>query len=129
VKEGDEVSPARPAIVSTLEAAVPLWVWESRRLTADQRYARMKACAETVAHYGDQILYRSKGTRTRWTDGVEIPGSPGTAMAFNRLAEGIALGAYQPGGITVFGLHWCAGPDRGGCGRWSCDTWDRAPWL
>ena len=129
VKEGDEVSPARPAIVSTLEAAVPLWIWERRNWRPEHRIARAKHCGETVAHYGDQILYRSKARPPKWEQGQKIhDGSPGTARAFNDLAEGIACAAYQPGGITVFGLHWCAGPDRGGCCRWSCDRWGVARW-
>jgi hypothetical protein len=129
-------------LVATLEAAVPLWIWELRNWRPEHRIARAKACGQAVTAHGDQILFRSKGRAPKWEKAHGKPGdaeyqpamrvhdgSPGTAGAFNRLAEGIACAAYQPGGITVFGLHWCAGPDRGGCGRWSCDTWDRAPWL
>lgn len=48
-----------------------------------------------VAERGDIILYRSRKGEVR------------SAKGFNRLAEGIALGAYQPGGVSAYGLHWC----------------------
>ena len=31
----------------------------------------------------------------------------GTADTFNHLARGLAALAYQPGGVTAFGRHWC----------------------
>jgi hypothetical protein len=39
-------------------------------------------------------------------DGTWAEAEAGTAEAFNHLAEGVALGAFQPGGITIFGHHW-----------------------
>lgn len=78
----------------TLKVAVPLWAaqmstWEPRRLV---RVAR--ECCDTIASHGDDILYQSKHRGD-------------TAKAFNALAQGIAVLAMQPGGVTVFGVHWC----------------------
>jgi len=56
-----------------------------------------RVCAGVVAGQGDLVLYRSK--------------RPGvTAEAFNRLAEGLACLAFQPGGVTAFGLHFEVAP-------------------
>lgn len=78
----------------SLSAAVPLWIEELRSLTLEQRLARAKGLSDIIAEHGDVILFRGgrKGE---------------TAKAFNALAEGVAIGAFQPGGITAFGQHWC----------------------
>lgn len=96
----------RPEFMVTLEVAVPLWVQRWRGRPADQRIARAKSLGQIVASHGDQILYRSKGRAPRVSSGVKIAGTPGTASAFNALAEGIALLALQPGGATIFGRHF-----------------------
>lgn len=82
-----------------LDLAVPMWIRQLQHLTPEQRMARARECATVVAEKGDVILYRSskKGD---------------TANAFNHLAEGIALATYQPGGVTVFGRHWCVNHDE-----------------
>lgn len=77
-----------------LSAAVPLWIDELASLTTAERLAMAQECSQVIAEHGDIILYRG--------------GKKGeTAAAFNMLAKGIAIGAYQPGGITAFGQHWC----------------------
>jgi hypothetical protein len=85
----------------SLEIAVPIWIDQLRNSTFEERAARARRCAEVVGPKGDIILYRSQ------TKGE-------TTEAFNRLAEGIACAAYQPGGIKVFGLRFEAhqGPTR-----------------
>jgi hypothetical protein len=115
----DSQAVARSQLAEALCCAVPLWIAKWRGRHPDHRINRAKACGHVVAHYGDQILYRSKGHPPKWEkahgkpgdDDYQPPlkvhdGSPGTASAFNHLAEGIACAAYQPGGITVFGVHW-----------------------
>jgi hypothetical protein len=78
----------------TLSMAVPLWIEELRPLTDEQRLARASGLADIIGSQGDIILYPS--------------GKKGeTAKAFNALAEGVAIGAFQPGGVTVFGQHFC----------------------
>jgi hypothetical protein len=60
----------------------------------EQRIARASGLADIIASQGDIILYRG--------------GKKGeTAKAFNAMAEGLAIGAYQPGGVTFLGEHWC----------------------
>lgn len=82
-----------------LSAAVPLWIEELRRLEPEQRIARASGLADIIASQGDIILYRG--------------GKKGeSAKAFNALAEGLAIGAFQPGGVTAFGQHWCVNHDE-----------------
>lgn len=73
-----------------LSAAVPFWIIKLKDQTAEYRQQRANACCSEIAHHGDRILYATEGT----------------AEAFNRLAEGIACLAFQPGGVTAFGRHW-----------------------
>lgn len=81
-------------LVETLALAVPLWMDEIRDLTDAQRVARAKRCGAMVAERGDVLQFGS----TR-------PGK--AAEVFNALAEGLACAAYQPGGVTFAGRHWC----------------------
>jgi hypothetical protein len=78
----------------SLSAAVPLWIEQLRPLAPEQRLARASGLADIIAEHGDIIQFRGgrKGD---------------TAKAFNALAEGLAIGAFQPGGVTAFGQHWC----------------------
>jgi len=113
---------ARSTLAVSLEAAVPLWIAKWRNARPEHRIARAQACGNIVTHYGDQILYKGKRHAPKYEQAHGKPGdedyqpaqkihdgSPGTASAFNALAEGIALAAYQPGGITMFGHHWEVG--------------------
>jgi hypothetical protein len=83
-----------------LQAAVPLWIGRVRAMTLEQRQARAAELAQVIAERGDSILFRS-GKRGE------------SAAVFNALAEGLAIGAFQPGGVTAFGSHWCT--DHAGC--------------
>lgn len=85
-----------------LEVAVPLWIERFRDWPAQCRIERARECGDFVAIHGDIILYRNRTGEVR------------TAKGFNRLAEGIALGAYQPGGVGACGLHWCVARHPGG---------------
>lgn len=80
-----------------LSAAVPLWIAEirQRHTAADWPVLqdRARECGDVVASRGDNVLYASKKNGE-------------SAAAFNRLAEGVAIGAFVPGGITVFGQHF-----------------------
>ena len=78
---------------ATLEIAVPLWIEKLKQQSPEYRLERAKAHVDTIASKGDIILYRSKKTGE-------------TAAAFNALAEAIAVLSFQPGGVTVFGLHF-----------------------
>jgi hypothetical protein len=77
----------------SLEASVPLWIEEMKKLSWDQRRELASECSGIVAHQGDNILYRGakKGQ---------------TATAFNALAKGLAICSFAPGGVKAFGLHF-----------------------
>lgn len=84
-----------------LSAAVPLWIYRVRNWTSADRHARAMEIGDYIAAHGDIVRHQAmKGESS--------------AEAFNRTAEGIAIGAYQPGGLTIFGLHWCAGSSHYG---------------
>lgn len=89
-----------------LSAAVPLRIAELAGHGADGRVnvaanlscgqqlldepCPCKGLADIIATHSDAIARRD----------------PGAAQAFNALARGLALGAYQPGGVTFAGTHW-----------------------
>lgn len=87
-----------PALIIGLQAAVPLWIHQLGQYhhdTRDRIRARWAAQAvEDVAYRGDVLQYGSKRRGE-------------AAAAFNSLARGLAAMAYQPGGVTAFGEHWC----------------------
>lgn len=87
--------PRNVTLVESLAFVVPLWMWELRDLTDEQRAARARRCGAEVAEKGDVLQFGSR------TNGL-------ATQVFNSLAEGIAAAAYQPGGITFAGRHWCA---------------------
>lgn len=78
---------------TALMAAVPLWIERARPWPEDVRAERRAVCAQHVASHGDNILFRGAKRGQ-------------SAEAFNRLAEGIALLAFVPGGVTFSGLHF-----------------------
>jgi hypothetical protein len=88
-------NPADSVLATTLSLAVPLWIAEVRTWSPEKRQARAQICGQTVASKGDVIQFRSKKKGE-------------TAEAFNRLAEGIALLAFCPGGVKAFGMHFQA---------------------
>lgn len=80
-------------LIATLGAAVPLWIMRLERQPWSYIAQRAPECAQIVAEKGDIIQYRSK------KEGE-------SAKAFNALAEGIAICAFFPGGVTFMGLHF-----------------------
>lgn len=83
-------------LLTTLEAAVPLWIHRVRGYSPEHRAAREKACGDIIAEKGDVIQYKSKKKGE-------------SANAFNHLAEGLALLSFVPGGVKFCGLHWRSG--------------------
>lgn len=77
---------------SALSAAVPMWIEKVHAMSPDERFARAQSCAQYIAEHGDMLLFRGK-------DGE-------SAAAFNHLAEGIAVLAFAPGGITFADMHF-----------------------
>ena len=87
------------ALVETLALAVPLRIWELRGRTPQQRAVIARRCGQHIAEHGDSLMFGGK--------------KGAAANAFNALAEGLAVAAYQPGGVTFAGRHWCA--DHAAC--------------
>lgn len=94
----DSMLDKNPALVIGLQAAVPLWILDLAALPEVERDARIRVWArvgaDEVGSKGDVLQYGSKR-------------SGEAAKVFNHLARGLAAAAFQPGGITVFGQHWC----------------------
>jgi hypothetical protein len=99
-------------LTATLQVAVPLEIIRLRILDDDQRQWIARTAAQEIASHGDDILFKSK----RAGD---------TARAFNHLATGLAALAYQPGGVTFAGLHWC--PDHTQCEAAQAATREETP--
>lgn len=78
---------------ASLAAAVPLWIEQVRDMAEKDRRAKGRELADILAYQGDVLLYRSKKKGE-------------TAKVFNALAEAMACLAFQPGGVTAFGLHF-----------------------
>lgn len=123
------------ALAESLRLAVPLWIMELRQLDDETRSRRMaewtQEAAYSVSCYGDILQFRTKAGKRHhqkcldWWKAYrpgEHPSRPGdcsckigTAEVFNACARGIAALAHCPGGVTVFGLHWCL--DHTACKR------------
>lgn len=85
------------ALPITLQIAVPLNIMAMRDWSPERRCEVGRSRAATVASHGDDLMFGGKHC----------------AEAFNALAMGLAALAYQPGGASFLGLHWCvdAHPD------------------
>ena len=77
----------------TLAAAVPLWIFEFKKLTPTQREAIAHEAGPIIAEKGDIIQFRSSKRGE-------------TAKAFNQLARGLAALAFVPGGVDFAGMHF-----------------------
>lgn len=82
-------------LMITLEAAVPLRMFELRRATEAERLRLAREAAGQIAEHGDVILFRS-------------PRRGYTARAVSWLITGLACAAFQPGGVRFSSLAWCA---------------------
>lgn len=83
----------RPDILIALEAAVPLHILLMRDWPETRRISEARWAGGVIAERGDVLQYGGK--------------RGAAAQAFNALAKGLATAAYQPGGVTFAGLHWC----------------------
>lgn len=82
---------------TALSAAVPLYILElyERGGPEPEAFSAASAFGAVLAERGDRLLFRS-----------ELPGE--TAELFNRLARTLAVLAFLPDGITLFGEHFDA---------------------
>ena len=99
-----------------LEVAVPFRVEEVRRWSWDVVKRRAEECVTLIGSYGEALVEprRSKAKRR---NPREIPGLPpvhppdtSVKAVFNALVDSCSIGALQPGGIRLFGLHFEAQP-------------------
>lgn len=84
-----------------LSAAVPLKIMEIQArggITGDD-LKQLPQIAQLLAEHGDDLLFKSvkKGE---------------TAKVFNEVVCGIAILAFVPGGITIFGQHFEASSNK-----------------
>jgi len=82
-------------LVGFLEIAVPMQIAKLKREggISEERIAQLQAYGEDLSGHGEALLYRSRA-------GGE------SAARFKQFVEIIAVGAFAPGGITIFGLHF-----------------------
>jgi hypothetical protein len=84
---------APDVLIIALEAAVPLHIAIMRDWPARHRINEAQWAAGVIAEKGDVLMFGGKRGEA--------------ANAFNALAKGLAAAAYQPGGVTCAGRHWC----------------------
>lgn len=81
-----------PVMLGLLELAVPAWIDRVRMLSPAEQEARRAAAVELIAHGADALVRKAKAGKA--------------AAQFNAIAEGLALLALCPGGVTWCGMHW-----------------------
>jgi hypothetical protein len=81
-------------LVAALRIAVPLMIADlTDHTSAPERKVMAADRAPFIHGSGDNMMFWGSETGN-------------DARAFNHMALGIALGAFEPGGITAFGQHW-----------------------
>ncbi len=82
-------------IQAHLDAMVPSLIREllEQGGPTEYHYQRLREHGRYLAEHGDAILFHQQGT---------------TSEAMNRLVEGLAILAFCPGGIRVFGCEFDA---------------------
>ncbi len=84
----------RSLLAAHLEASVPFLIHDYIKAggPSEQDFARASLVYPTeIGSHGDALMYREKGQ---------------TARMMNILADGVAILAFGPGGITLFGCHF-----------------------
>jgi hypothetical protein len=76
-----------------LSAAVPLRIMEFQNRSWEELKPLALEASQVIAEKGDRILYRGQKKGE-------------TAKAVNKLAEGLAIMSFAPGGVKAFGLHF-----------------------
>lgn len=82
--------PREALLRAHLAAAVPLAIQRWADADKDARTARLEQALELIAEHGDDILF----------------GGPHCRDGINALVDAVAILAYQPGGITIAGMHF-----------------------
>ena len=78
-------------LATCLDAAVPLWIEQFRKLPEEEWQRMLDEINKDFSAQMEYVIHRKEGE---------------TAQAFNDLARAIALLSFCPGGVTCFGRHW-----------------------
>lgn len=93
-----------------LSCAVPLWLDRVRALSPEERAARAVACSRVISlgEKNDELRGQHGCGPALLACGEQPRGSNlgAPAAVFNALAEGLALAALLPGGVTYLGHRW-----------------------
>lgn len=96
-----ETETNRGHLAEALRFAVPLHIAEMRGWPADRRRLHgLPAGWQAHIHKADALMFRP-ATRMGWQ---------GFRLAFALWARGLAVLAFEPGGVDLFDLHFCAAP-------------------
>jgi len=110
-----EKEPNGVLLMSTLQVAVPMRIMElreTRRLIGEEAFwrhatERSHYCGQYIAEHGDALMFKTVASQKAIEEARKAGTEPkSSATAFNRLAEGLSLLAFVPGGVTAFGSHW-----------------------
>lgn len=89
----------RANLVEALRCAVPLHMAAIRTWPAERRRAYLPPGWAEAVGFGDAILFGGPPKRV--------------VRVFDAYARGLAVLAFTPGGVCLFGAHWCASPHDG----------------
>jgi hypothetical protein len=101
---GETLAVAVPMAMLRLAAMSP----QVREWTRGQWTER---AATLVGHQGDALMWPVRPRLASRSSGVRIEATAGTTEVFAALARGLAASAWQPGGVTWLGRHWCVDHD------------------
>jgi hypothetical protein len=90
-----------PLMATCLSFAVPLWIDRVRDWSFDMRMVRAQAASHLIC-YGAGAADVATGGKERGKGRKK----GAAAEVFNAIAMGLAILAYQPGGVTWGGNHW-----------------------
>lgn len=91
---------ARENLAEGLRWAVPIHIAELRNWPAARRRSYLPPGGLESLGMADAIMFQTKSWK-------------GTARAFDAYARALAILAYEPGGVTLFDLHFCTAPHPG----------------
>lgn len=82
-------------LLDCLQLVVPFKIWELQRRggPSDNEFEQARLVADIVAEKGDVLLYHS-------------PKKGETAQIFKELSWAVAVAAFLPGGVEIFGNHY-----------------------
>ncbi len=101
--EAGESAPSDFLLTGLLAIAVPGWMDRLWPLSWAEKMRRRDACLAAMGITDDGDLL----TGIAGLADPDVRAKKGqVANAFNRMAEGLALLALQPGGVTFMGMHW-----------------------